>query len=143
MTPSDAAFIAERLLEKTRLELFGGKADLFVSRFDLPLNLETFSGTRLVETREELRTIHDDLCRHFALMGATDHVRRVVAAEFRSDDIIHSTHESRIIQQGVLLQEPYVAFSVLRRKPEGWQVADCSYAISGTEPHGAVLSGGA
>lgn len=141
MTTLDATTIAERLLDETRLEMFGGSKALYVTRFHLPLTLETTSGSRYFETEADLHAIHDELCAHFKMIGATDHVRRVLAAEFRSEDIIHSTHESRVIQQGVLLNEPYVAFSVLRRGPHAWQVADCSYAMPVSDAHGAVLAG--
>ncbi|MEO0938869.1 MAG: hypothetical protein AAFY38_12015 [Pseudomonadota bacterium] len=141
MTTQDATTIAERLLDETQLEMFGGDKALYITRFHLPLTLETSFGARYFETEAQLCDIHDALSAHFRMIGATDRVRRVVAAEFQSEGIIHSTHESRVIQQGVLLMEPYVAFSVLRRGPDAWQVADCSYAVSDGDAHGAVLAG--
>ncbi|MEL7100665.1 MAG: hypothetical protein AAGM84_17705 [Pseudomonadota bacterium] len=141
MTTETAEDILLRLLYATRLEHFGGNRTRFIPCFHLPQTVETFAGAQRLETPEDVGRLHDELCHHFMLRGATDLVRRPVAAEFRSEDVIHATHEARLLQGTTQLQDPYVAFSVLRRGPQGWQVADSSYAIVDSEEHAALLAG--
>jgi len=133
--------IAENLLEQTRLTVFGGSFDDFVRGFRLPLQIETFHGTRVLNSEADLRAVHDTLEARLAEAGATDHIRRVVAAEFRSETVIHSTHETRLIRHKTHLQEPMTTFSVLMNTGTGWQVADITYAVTNTDTYGQVLTG--
>jgi len=136
-----ARHIAEALLEQTRLSMFGGSFDNFVRGFRLPLRIETFDGMRVLNCEADLRAIHDTLEARFTQAGATDLIRHVVAAEFRSETMIHSTHDSRLIRHKTYLQAPMTAFSVLMETDMGWQVVDTTYAVTDTDTYGKVLTG--
>lgn len=141
MQNTEANSIATALLQKTRLEIFGGDYDTWMASFALPQQVQTFDGERELQTLEDLKSLYYTLSAHFTRRGITDVVRHVIAAEFRSPDVIHSTHESRLMRGALLVDAPYVAYSVLRKAATGWQVADSTYAIADNDDHSKLLVG--
>lgn len=141
MSHPHAVQIAEQLLERTRLEMFGGAFEDFANGFCIPMRVETFDGMRMLNCEADIKAVHDSLQARFTEAGATDLIRHVVAAEFRTDTIIHSTHESRLIRHRTYLQEPMSAFSVLKLGDSGWQVADATYAVTDDDTYARVLTG--
>ncbi|WP_420010864.1 hypothetical protein [Tateyamaria sp.] len=98
MEDTDAKTIATALLQDTRLEMFGGSYDVWISSFALPQEVQTFDGQQILETVEDLRALYHTLSAHLSRRGITDIVRYVIAAEFRDPNVIHSTHETRLMR---------------------------------------------
>jgi hypothetical protein len=66
--------------------------------------------------------------------------RTVVAAEFKAEDMIISTHVSRlIVGDGSGNRSPFPVQSVLRRYEDGWKIASSIYVIFDSPEHNDVL----
>mmetsp|Transcript_22421 Transcript_22421/g.36126 ORF Transcript_22421/g.36126 Transcript_22421/m.36126 type:complete len:144 (-) Transcript_22421:5095-5526(-) len=141
MQHKEAHSIATTLLQRTRLGMFGGDYDTWMASFALPQQVQTFEGERVLRTPEDLNEVYHTLSAHFVHRGVTDIARHVIAAEFRGEDAIHSTHETRLMQGDLLMGAPFVAYSVLRKAKAGWQVAESTYAIADNVAHSRLLAG--
>ena len=82
----------------------------------------------------------ESLSSHLLGRGITDLARRVVAAEFRTPNLIHGTHETRMVQQNVLVSS-YVTYTHLCREDGKWWVTDSSYAMGEEAEHAKLLDG--
>lgn len=121
--------ISQDLLDRSGEGYFKDRFDLFATCFIVPHEIETFDGMRRIEDAAELRTLYDNMLRFFSDNGITDLHRRVVAARFLSEDVIQSTHETRLVGRSATLRDPYPVMSTLHRTDDGWKVAKGSYAI--------------
>ncbi|SEM75177.1 hypothetical protein SAMN05216227_100236 [Pseudorhodobacter antarcticus] len=121
--------VAEYSLEQTGIGLMSGDFDLFAPHFLLPQYVKTFDGKRLLQTREDVRSVFDAVRAHFNKLQVTLLSRTCISAEFQDADTVFSTHETRLIARDVMVQQPYPVFSVLRRVGGVWLVADSEYAI--------------
>lgn len=123
-----APVIADTLLQKTGTGLLTGDFELFSDCFQLPKEFETFEGRVVISTREQLRKMFETVRSHYHSVGLTDMVRHIVQAEYLDPETISSTHESRLLQGTMLLQEPYPVYSILKLTEDGWKITQSSYA---------------
>jgi len=121
--------ISEDLLERSGASLVQGDFETFADCFLLPQDMETFEGRRSIETRDQMREIFEAVRQFHQRSGVTELVRHCVEAEFRTEDIVEATHESRLVAGERLIQRPYPVFSVLKRVDGVWRVASSQYAI--------------
>lgn len=131
--------IAEDLLERTGKCLSTGDFDGFAECFLLPHTIETFEGRRRIETESELRQLFDRSRDYFSQNGVTELYRHCLEAQYKDDDTIEATHETRVIARGVLIQPPYPVFSIVRRIDGDWKIGDGMFAISQADSHSAAL----
>ncbi len=124
-----ARSVAEELLTRTGRGLVSGDFDAFAAYFALPLIMETFEGKNRLETPDHLRLMFDKAHQFYSRNNVKELYRNCLDAHFRDPDTIESTHESRVISHGVLIERAFPAFSVIRRFGSSWKIASCSYAV--------------
>ena len=133
--------IAEDLLERSGKGLMTGDFAVFADCFALPTEMETFDGRRLIETRAELEAIFNDVRAYFSSTGMTQMERHIVDAEFRNPTSIFSTHQSRVVSDGELVQQPFDVLSVIALIDGQWRIRHSQYAITDSNDHKAALIG--
>ena len=120
--------------------MLSGDAQAFVSCFALPQEFETASGKVLVQSRQHLTRMFLAVHSHYKAMCVTDMVRHVVHAEFRNSETITFTHESRLLQGTVLVQEAFPVFSIVRLIEGDWLVTSSSYGTTDESLAGRALN---
>ena len=129
-TTASPSEISETLLARTGDALLSHDFDTFAECFCMPYSIETVNGHRTIESQADLRLTFDAVHAHLAKQQVTIMARHCVSAIFRSPDEVAATHETRLISRDILVQEPYPAFSLIKRQPNGsWQVGFTSYVI--------------
>ncbi|MEO0401153.1 MAG: hypothetical protein AAF214_02145 [Pseudomonadota bacterium] len=140
-THETADDVAEYLLERTGNALLAGNFDEFSDCFRLPYELETLEGFRTLATPGDMQTTFDAVRGHLVQKQVTLMARHCVSASYRSINEVASTHETRLISRGVLIQQPYPTFSILRRCDDGqWRITSSSYVIVDSEPLNQALA---
>lgn len=105
-----------------------GDFDGFHPCFLFPFELETEGGKRLLKIPEDARPIFNGIHTQLLQMRVTIFARNSVSASFRSNDEIAGTHETRMISNGLLIEEPFPALSILQRQMDGnWKIRSASY----------------
>ncbi|WP_299769721.1 hypothetical protein [uncultured Tateyamaria sp.] len=120
-----------------------GDFESFAQCFSFPYDLETLEGQRQIHTRADLKTTFDAVHAHLVKHQVTIMARHCVSASFRSDNEVAATHETRLLSRGILVQQPYPAFSLLKRGADGeWRITCTSYVIvDSAELNGALQAG--
>lgn len=140
-TSISAREVAEDLLRRTGDSLLAGDFEEFACHFRLPALIETFEGKSILETENDLRTVFCGAHEYYARHNLEDLYRNCVEANYRDDDTIESTHETRLISHGVLIIPPFPVFSILRRFDRAWKIVQSSYAVSqADEFHNALMA---
>lgn len=132
--------IADALLQRTGLAFLTGDADAFVTCFSLPQVFETERGKIDVTNRGQLVRMFEAARGYYNSHGVTDIDRAIVHAEFKSDDTICSTHESRLLMGTSLVQEPYPVFSIIRRFETRWLISSRVYGATNDSVAGRALN---
>lgn len=138
----DPRDVSEALLEKTGAALMSGDFETFQACFILPQEMETFEGLQRIETTAQLRKIYDAVRRYHARLAVTYMARNCLEAEYRDDDTVEATHETRLLSGQRLIQRPFPVFSVLKRVDGVWHVASTKYAIVDAPELSQALKGG-
>ncbi len=133
--------IAEDLLARTGQGLITGDFNLFGDCFALPNTMNTFENRRVVNDLGELRVLFDDVRTYFAKVGMTEMARHIVDAEFRNATTIVSTHQSRLVAETELIQQPFDVLSVIEQIDDIWRIRHSEYAIVDSEDHNTALVG--
>lgn len=133
--------VSEHLLARTGDAMLAGDFDTFATCFHLPYEVETLEGRRLIETRDSLRLTFDNVHAHLVKQQVTIMARHCVSASFRGPDEVAATHETRLISRDILVQEPFPAFSILRKqKDNAWRITHTSYVILDSSDLNAALN---
>lgn len=140
-TQKTAREIAEDLLTRTGQGLLTGDFRLFCDCFALPKEMETFEGRRVIRTEAEMESLFNDVRAYYARIGMTDMVRHIVDAEFRNATSIVSTHQSRLVAEHELVQQPFDVLSVIALIDGAWRIRHSQYAIVDSEDHNTALIG--
>ena len=133
--------IAESLLDRTGKAMDRGDFDEFADCFVYPREIETFTGKRLLANREDAREVFENVRLHYRSKGVTQVVRHCVDAAFEDEATIASTHETRLLRDNLLVQDPFVVLSTLIRTARGWKIGSTKYAIRDAPAHNTALSG--
>ncbi len=133
--------IAEDLLARTGQGLITGDFKLFGDCFALPKEMETFEGRRVIRTQAEMESVFNDVRAYYAKIGMTHMERHVVDAEFRNPTSIVSTHQSRLVADYELVQQPFDVLSVIELIEGAWRIRHSQYAIVDSEDHNIALIG--
>lgn len=130
-TPTE---VSECLLTRTGDALMQGDFDAFVQCFIIPYEMETVDGSRKIETLSSFRSTFDAVHAHLIKQRVTIMARHCVSASYRGANEVAATHETRLISHDILVQEPYPAFSIIRRtEGDTWKIAFTSYVIMDSE----------
>lgn len=141
-TLADAAWaLAEDFLKRTGDAYLTGDADAFADCFALPQKIDTLDGQRILETRQEVVNTFEAVRENYRIEGITLMDRRIVSAEFRDENTMHSTHESRLLRGDILVRDPFLAFTIFRRSEGVWQIAYSQYVITDSAAHNRALTG--
>ncbi|WP_299593030.1 hypothetical protein [uncultured Tateyamaria sp.] len=107
-----------------------GDFDSFARCFSLPYDLETLEGQRQIRSRTDLKATFDAVHAHLVKQQVTMMARHCVSASFRGENEVAATHETRLLSRDILVQQPYPAFSLLKRHDDGqWKITSTSYVI--------------
>lgn len=141
--PLTAFDVSEMLLARTGDALLAGDFDAFSPCFQIPYELETVDGRRQVSTRDALKATFDAVHAHMVKLRVAIMARHCVSASFRADDEVAATHETRLIDHsGIIVQDPYPAFSILRKQEGGdWMIVSTSYVIVDSDGLNDALNG--
>lgn len=132
--------VSEHLLDLTGQALMSGDTQMFLDALTFPYDLETASGTRTYEGPEQIQEVFQAVHGHFQQMRVTLLARHCVAAQFRSDDEVVATHETRLISDGLLIEEPFPTLSILVRDAAGaWKIRSSSYYVPADSIYRAAL----
>lgn len=140
-TPKTAREIAEDLLARTGQGLITGDFRLFCECFALPKEMETFEGRRVIRTEAEMEAVFRDVRAYYAKIGMTKMDRHIVDAEYRNATSIVSTHQSRLVAECELVQQPFDVLSVIELIDGDWRIRHSQYAIVDSEDHNTALIG--
>lgn len=133
--------IAEDVLEGTGVAISTGDFTAFVLYFELPQLLETVDGSREIVTTRDLKDIFDRFQHYLRIKQISTLERHCISAAFITTDLIHTTHESRLVTGVTLAETPYPVFSKLKRSTKGWKIIFSQTAFPGsTSLNGLVKS---
>jgi len=133
--------IADELLFKTGKALMSADFEKFSTCFGFPHIIETEEARRVLQGKDDLRTVFEDVVRYYADKGVVDLARTVVEARFLNADTIGSTHVTRLLQaKGTVLRKPFPVYSIIRRHGHlDWRIMSSVYAILDCSEHNAAL----
>lgn len=137
MPNAKARNIAEALLRRSGDALISGDFEMLSKCFHFPNTIETIKGAERLENPEDLRKVFDGVRLQFRRMGVSLLERHVVAADFRDERTITSTHQTRLFNGTQLLQAPFPVFSVVTLGTDGvWRIKQSMYGLEGdaTDP---------
>ncbi|MEO1550107.1 MAG: hypothetical protein AAFR93_06700 [Pseudomonadota bacterium] len=129
--PVTAREVSEHLLHRTGEAMLSGDFEAFMACFQLPLEIETFTGRRVVETADDLRQTSLAVHAYYQTKGVTELFRVCIDASFRDPDTVVATHIARPLKGDVPVQEAYPVLSILTRTDHGWKIAQSQYAVEG------------
>lgn len=136
-----ACEIAQDLLTRTGQSMEAGDFDNFAECFSLPLVIETFEDSLLLQTRSDVRRTFDAVREFRARNGVVETVRENVSAKLIGDDLVAATHVSRMLTaRNQLVGPPYVAFLMIRKIKGHWLIQFCQYAVDDLPELNAALS---
>lgn len=144
-SPDNAFAVASRLLEITGEAMLSGAFERFADCFRLPHVLGTMDGTRLLQTREDLLRVFQEVRGLYAALGVDRLDRWIEAAQFDGPDQIRSAHVTHLLsREGALLRAPFTALGRIVNDGAGWKIAGTQYTVEQDTDHGlALLSAGA
>ncbi|WP_298844831.1 hypothetical protein [uncultured Roseobacter sp.] len=115
--------------------------ELLRSCFQLPYELETFEGRRIIRDTADLKDVYSAVRAHYARNGVSQMYRHCVEARFRDQTTVVATHETRLVSGNVITQAPFAVYSELRFTGEKWVIVSSSYAIGDRDDHNQALLG--
>lgn len=130
----DAKEIADFVLRETGEAIMNNDFQRFADCFDFPQTLDTFDGPVLLETPDDLRSVFYAVQKNMRHLGVTAQIRTCLAAEYRPDGTIHTTHESRLLASTSLV-ETYACYSLLAKRNGTWKITYTSYAMGDTNQY--------
>ncbi|MEM7384604.1 MAG: hypothetical protein AAF514_06630 [Verrucomicrobiota bacterium] len=122
--------IADEILFLTGKAIREGHFEHFRVHFLLPQLIETLSGSKLLQTENDIRDIFDGVQSQMLKNKVVDIVRTIHSADFIDTDTIGSTHISSMIRaDGTPLSPAYPTYSILKRVSGEWKIASSRVVI--------------
>lgn len=142
MASQQSAFeISEDILVRTGIGLKCGDFDVFATCFALPHHIETFEGSCVIHTLDDMHEKFRAIRMQFHLAGVTELVRRCVDACFYGPNTIEMVHRSHQMCGTHILHSPYPVYSIVRRQEGAWKITHGKYAMADTPEQSQVLAG--
>ena len=135
MSEKTARAIAEKLLMVTGDALSRGDFEAFADCFLLPQTVHSFTESRVLRTREDMRDVFDKVRANMVADGVERIERYVDEAAFSGPDTIKSTHISQLFLKDGTSQDPYPSMSQIKRVEGEWYIADGQYAVDEKSGH--------
>ena len=134
-----ALMIAEEMLERTGVALKRGDFDDFAACFAYPHAIDTFDGPRILHDEDDLLETFDAVRAYYDTIGVTEIVRTCVAASYLDDRTIETTHETRLICNGLLTRRPFPVYTIIVHQDDRWLFRSSQYAIADSDDHNSAL----
>ena len=125
--------ICEASLTDTKHALLQNDFNLMAACFEMPLNIDTFEGTRTVRNRLEFSKLFDDARRYYQSIGVTEISRSCVEAAFKDEKTVVATHETRLLNGTRTLVDPYPVMAEMKWDKRGWKIVRNSYGLTSTD----------
>lgn len=135
MGRQDARSIAQNLLDMTGHAVMTRDYEMFWPHFNLPQTIMTPDGQRTSHNLDEFRQVFEAIHDHLISQKVTDLIRSCVAADFKSENVIETTHVSHVMSGAQRIAEPYPVFSVLHALDGRWKIMSSDYAV---EPKSSI-----
>ncbi|GAA4223879.1 hypothetical protein J4E08_23055 [Sagittula sp. NFXS13] len=117
-----------------------GDIDTMMAYSDIPCAIETLSGRVIAANTSEMRAICEALVCSINAKKLSHMVRRCFEAEFKDDDTIWATYETRFLRNGVeLAEDTYTSFIILKKRIDGWRFSGIQLLVSEGDPVSATL----
>lgn len=137
---NDARSVTQDFLDRQGEATISGDLEGTLAFCDLPCTLESLEGRTVARTEAEMRAICQAFIDNLRSRQLTHMVRRVLEADFKDEQTIWATYETRYIRAGKLLTEdPYVSFIILKRPADSWKISMLQLTASGDSPANATL----
>lgn len=130
--------IAEDALFKTDAAIMTGSFDAFADCFLLPHAMEINGASHQIDSRAALEEMFQQFQKHLTLMRVTLLERHCISAEFVSETLISTTHETRLVCGRELVARPYPVFSELHLQEERWLIGSSRTAFPGDSELGDI-----
>jgi hypothetical protein len=122
ITPKD---IVDDILTRTSEALLRGDFQRFMGDMALPQRFVTPDKDMNIDSFEDAEGVFRAVQTFLFTNNVAQIVRNCIAAEFRDENTISATHETRFINEDMLLvQAPYPTFSILRQIESRWMIVE-------------------
>ena len=135
----EAKQIGQDLLDRTGEGLMTGNWDTFIACFGFPHRIDTFEGTQILQSADDMRPRFDAVRATHKADHVTDLIRHTVAVDWVDDKTIHHTHQSRPLSGSTLVLAPYTVFSIFEKQAGRWLITSSQYAICNADDLNAAL----
>ncbi|MEM7521057.1 MAG: hypothetical protein AAF307_08460 [Pseudomonadota bacterium] len=139
-TDQQAQEIYQDLLDRIAHAYTSDDFEAYARMIRVPHEVRSFGPRVEINTRAELRVLFDGLRVSLARRGIKDYVRTCLAAKWVSPTEIIGTHETRMIANNQIVEEPYPVKSVLRHIDGAWWVCSSDNALGTDSDFGTVLA---
>ncbi|MEJ6394107.1 hypothetical protein V8J82_12615 [Gymnodinialimonas sp. 2305UL16-5] len=123
----DAIAIYQGLLDLMGRAITHRDFDAYSAYVALPHYIETEGSALMIETRDQLSAVFNDICDRLARIDIDGLTRHCLSATFTAPDQITGTHITWQVTRSNAIQESYKVHSVLTRGAGIWQVASGTY----------------
>jgi hypothetical protein len=123
-----ARAIYQRLLDEIGSAIVERDRGKYVDFFLLPHRLQTFETSVNIVTPAELEAYFDKLVERLSDLGVSELTRHCTIANFLDDKTIRGYHETKLINQSLVIVDDYLALSTLTDTGGAWKVSASQYA---------------
>lgn len=105
----------------------------------LPHKVSSLGPEIILQTRDDLHRLFQSIRRHLDQTGATAYLRTCISAQFTSETEIIGTHETRVMMETHVVEEPYPVKSQLCLIDDAWWVCKSDNAIEPEKGMGRAI----
>ncbi|MCT4557164.1 MAG: hypothetical protein N4A61_03795 [Pelagimonas sp.] len=135
--------ISQSLLDRTARAQMEDDFDAFFQHVTLPYSLAADGEQTIMHNRQEVQGTFDAVRAHYMSLGTTELKRMVTFALFDGPDIIHSTHETTVLGDGVPVAPSFSTYVRYKRTDQGWRIQHSQFWLSDLPGVTEVLLGSA
>lgn len=120
--------IYQRLLDEIGSAIIERDRAKYVGYFLLPHQLQTFQTSVEIVTTGELEVYFDKLVERLSDLGVSELTRHCTIANYVDEEMIRGYHETKLINQSLVIVDDYLALSTLTYAGGSWKVSASQYA---------------
>lgn len=120
--------IYQGLLDDIGRAIIERDKDRYIGYFLLPHRLQTFKASLNITSPHEFGQHFDKLIQHISELGVFELTRHCTLAQFVDAHTIRGYHETKLINQAMVIVEDYIALSTLTYSDGRWRVSASQYA---------------
>lgn len=125
---SEAQQIFQELLDQISAAIQENDAERYVSYVTFPHRLQTLEKSLVINSPRELEAHFKTLVKYLSESNVHKLVRFCTKASFSDDRTILGFHQTKLIDQHMVIVEDYSGLSTLKHVNGTWKVADSQYA---------------